>query len=260
MCLSVIKLNNVSFSYNGTDVLENINLEVKKGDYLAVIGPNGGGKTTLLKLILGLLKPQKGSITLFDDLPEKAARRIGYVPQQLTIKQGFPITVLDVVLMGLTDKSRFGWGYSSLEKENAYKSLAYVDMKDFGAKRISELSGGQKQRVFLARALVSDPELLILDEPTSSIDPHGTFCFYTFLEKLSKSITIIVVSHNLNLLASDIYSIACVNKNLIHSPQATLTKEMMSLMYGTHDEHSCSVGLYLAEEADHMSKYHARRS
>lgn len=257
---AVIELKNVCFSYNGTPVLENVNLSVDSGEFLAVIGPNGGGKTTLLKLVLGVLKPETGSVSIFGKAPREAAGRIGYVPQQLTIKQGFPITVLDTVLMGLSSKKRFGFGYSRVEKEQALQVLSYVNMNTFADKRITELSGGQKQRVFLARALISEPELLVLDEPTSSIDPHGSFCFYTFLEELNKRMAILVVSHNLSLMAANIYSLACVNKELIYHSEPKLTKEMMTLLYGSHDEHSCAVGAYLAEEADHMSDHHARRS
>ncbi len=257
--MKVIELKDVSFSYNGTAVLEDINLVVEEKEYIAVIGPNGGGKTTLLKLILGLLNPQKGEIKVFNQPPNKVYGKIGYVPQHINFKYGFPVSVLDVVLMGITPKFRLKFSYSKKEKEKAYESLDYVGMKNFVNNKIAELSGGQAQRVFLARALVSNPELLILDEPTSSIDPHGTFCFYTFLEELSRKITIMVVSHNLSLVASNIDSIACVNKNLIYTKNSELTPEMMSLMYGTHDEHSCSVGLYLAEEAKHMSEHMAKK-
>ncbi len=245
---TVVEIKNLCFAYNGKEVLHNINLTVKEKEYLAIIGPNGGGKTTLLKLILGLLKPNHGSVKVFGESPEKHMSSIGYVPQQISVKQGFPISVINTVLMGLVSKNKFGFFYSKEEKEKAVQALKTVEMEDFAEKRISDLSGGQKQRVFLARALVSTPKLLVLDEPTSSIDPHGTFCFFTFLEKLSKDMTIIVVSHDLSLIASKIYSLACVNKKLIYNEKPVLTDEMTELLYGTHDTHSCAVGAYLAEK------------
>ena len=247
----VVEIKNLCFAYNGKEVLHNINLTVKEKEYLAIIGPNGGGKTTLLKLILGLLKPNHGEIKVFGKSPGTHTHSIGYVPQQITVKKGFPISVSDTVLMGLTTSKKIGFFHSKSDKEKAVEALKTVEMEDFAHKRISDLSGGQKQRVFLARALISNPKLLILDEPTSNIDPHGTFCFFTFLEELSKKMTIIVVSHDLNLTASKIYSLACVNKKLIYNPEPVLTDEMMELLYGTHNVHSCSVGAYLAEKTHH---------
>jgi len=247
----IVEIKNVCFAYNGKEVLHDINLSVSEKEYLAIIGPNGGGKTTLLKLILGLLRPNNGIVKVFGESPEKHTDSIGYVPQQIAIKKGFPISVLDTVLMGLTNVYKIGFFHSKSDKEKAVEALKTVEMEDYIHKRISDLSGGQKQRVFLARALVSNPKLLILDEPTSNIDPHGTFCFFTFLEELSKKMTIIVVSHDLNLTASKIYSLACVNKKLIYNSEPFLTDEMMELLYGAHNIHSCSVGAYLAEKTHH---------
>ena len=244
----VIEIKNLCFAYDSKEILHNVNLTVREKEYLAIIGPNGGGKTTLLKLMLGLLKPNHGSIKVFGEPPEKHMSSIGYVPQQISVKQGFPISVINTVLMGLVKKNKYGFFYSKEDKEKAVEALKTVEMEMFANKKISALSGGQRQRVFLARALVSNPKLLILDEPTSNIDPHGTFCFFSFLEKLSKIMTIIVVSHDLNLIASKIYSLACVNKKLIYNSEAILTDEMMELLYGTHDTHSCSVGAYLSEK------------
>jgi zinc transport system ATP-binding protein len=253
----VIEIRNLCFAYNGKEVLHDINLTVKEKEYLAIIGPNGGGKTTLLKLILGLLKPNHGTVKVFGEPPERHMHHIGYVPQQISIKKGFPISVVNTVLMGLTVKNKFGFWYSETDKQKAYDALKTVEMEQFANKKISDLSGGQKQRVFLARALVSNPKLLILDEPTSSIDPHGTFCFFTFLERLSEKMTIVVVSHDLSLVASKIYSLACVNKRLIYNEKPVLTDEMTTLLYGSHDTHSCAVGAYLAEKT--QNTYHAER-
>jgi zinc transport system ATP-binding protein len=251
----IIEVDNLSFSYRNEKALDSINLKVQQGEYLAVIGPNGGGKTTLIKLIMGLLKPQEGSIKVFGKSPDQIQGKIGYVPQQIGFLNGMPVSVLQTVLMGLNNRQRLGWRFSKDEVQAAHDALNYVDMESFAQHRISELSGGQKQRVFLARALISKPELLILDEPTSAIDPHGSFCFYNFLEELNKKVTIVVVSHNLNFIASKIYSLACVNRQLIYNNSPVLTPEMMTMIYGSHDEHQCQVGAYLQEELHHISHH-----
>lgn len=253
---SIVSIKNLNYSYRHNLALEQINLEIHQGDYLAVIGPNGGGKTTLIKLIMGLLKPDQGEISVFGENPERIQGKIGYVPQQIGYSDGFPVTVMQAVLMGLAEKKRFGWRFSNQEKERALEMLKYVDMEGFHQHKISELSGGQKQRVFLARAMISEPQLLVLDEPTSAIDPQGSFCFYSFLEELNKKVTIIVVSHNLNFIASKIYSVACVNKRLLYSNSPNLTPDMMELLYGAHSEHHCNVGMYLKEEMEHMAQLH----
>jgi len=250
----VVSLKNICFSYNGRMVLEDINLHVEKGTYLGIVGPNGGGKTTILKLILGLLTPQTGTIEVFGRQPNRQKKPVGYVPQQLQIHPGLPMTVLETVLLGLTTASSFGRCFGKKEKERAHSALESIDMGSYAQEPVSELSGGQKQRVFLARALVAEPELLILDEPTSNIDPHGSFCFFSFLEKLSKKMTIIVVSHNLSLVVSSINSVACVNRQLISNRESTLTEPMMQLLYGSHDAHQCAIGTYAMEEAEHLMR------
>jgi zinc transport system ATP-binding protein len=165
---------NVWFAYNGQTVLEDVSLDIRPGDFIAMIGPNGGGKTTLLKLMLGLLRPNKGAIRVLGDPTEKASHHIGYVSQDVHINRSFPITAIDVVLMGKLEPSK-RWAKSSVQdRTDALDALERMEIADYASSKIGELSGGQRQRVFIARALVTQPKVLLLDEPTASIDAKGT--------------------------------------------------------------------------------------
>ena len=184
---NIIEIQNLTFSYNSQPVLREVNLTVNRGDFVAMIGPNGGGKTTLLKLMLGLLKAESGAVRIFGKPPQDISHRIGYVPQDVHINQNFPISAVDVVLMGKLKPGR-GWSrHSQQDRLAAIEALDQVDMKKYRDQRIGELSGGQKQRVFVARALVTDPELLFLDEPTASIDTRGQNKFYSLLKELNET-------------------------------------------------------------------------
>ena len=244
MSQAIIEIKGLNFSYDHTPVLKNIDLTVRERDFLALLGPNGGGKTTLIKIMLGLLTPKSGKVSIFGKDPACYAQYIGYLPQHFSISPDFPITVLEVVLMGLTKFQKLGWRFSREEKERAEAAMQRVEILEYAHKPIQDLSGGQRQRVLIARALVADPRLLILDEPTSNIDPQGKFCFYEFLAELSQSITILVVSHDLSITAAQINSIACINKELIHNPRPELTEDMFKLLYGVHERHSCPLTEY----------------
>ncbi len=240
---NIVELRGIYFSYNRDWVLEDINLSIERGDFLAIFGPNGGGKTTLLKIILGLLRPQKGRI-LYNF--KKKGRPIGYLPQ-IHGKGHFPIKVIDLVLMGLVSPKKWGFWNKKNEIKKAEEVLDRVDMLPYKDYSINDLSGGQLQRVFLARALVSDPELLVLDEPTSNIDPQAKFCFYEFLGELNSDITLVMVSHDLSLSVARINKIACVNKKLILSNSIEFNQEMLGLIYGVHLNHTCPVTPYYQE-------------
>ncbi|ADR18689.1 metal ABC transporter ATP-binding protein [Calditerrivibrio nitroreducens] len=241
---TVVDLQNIYFRYDNEDfwILEDVNLTVKEGDYLIIVGPNGGGKTTLIKVMLGLLSPTKGAVNLNIKHSE-----IGYLPQYISLKRDFPIKVRDVILLGLPKGKAFS---------NEYFDEIVNELKigDLLHKKVSELSGGQLQRVLLARAVISRPGLLILDEPTSNIDPYGTFCFFSYLEKLNKDMTIVMVTHNLGLIMSGVKSVACVNRKLIFMNKPQINQEMIELMYGVHDQHSCHLGQYLHDEIAHISR------
>jgi zinc transport system ATP-binding protein len=252
----IVEIKNVFFAYNGQTVLEGINLDIRQGDFIAMIGPNGGGKTTLLKLILGLLKPGKGSIRVLGDTTEKASHQIGYVPQDVHINRGFPITAMDIVLMGKLQPDRRWAKSSAQDRQEALNALKRLEIETFANSKIGELSGGQRQRVFIARALVSQPKLLLLDEPTASIDAKGQAEFYSLLKTLNKDIPILVVSHDLVAISTYVKSVACVNKRLHYHNQAEITGEMLEEMYPCTDEEVCPVELIAHGLPHRVLKHH----
>jgi len=222
---ALIKTENLSVGYDKTTVLENVNLNIYENDFIGVIGPNGGGKTTLLKAIIGLLKPEKGKIIFRKDI-DKRKKPIGYLPQVRHIDRKFPITVFDVVRSG-----------SLMEGATKIKSkelngkvdqlLAEMGISDIRDKAIGELSGGQMQRVFLGRALLSDPKILILDEPDTFVDNRFEGELYERLAQLNEKVAIILVSHDLGTISSYVKTIACVNGNLHYHPSNKITQEQL---------------------------------
>ena len=240
---AIIEIRDLFFAFNGQSVLTDVNLRVKKGSFLAMIGPNGGGKTTLLRLMLGLLSPNKGSVRVFGRPPREVSHRIGYVPQDVHINQRFPISALDVVLMGKLKPGR-GWTrHSRKDRVAAHDALEKMELGAYSHRRIGELSGGQLQRVFVARALITESEILFLDEPTASIDTRGQREFYQLLKKLNEFITIIIVSHDLMVLSGYVKSVACVNQHLHYHDHAEVTGEMLETMYNCSVEEVCPVEL-----------------
>ncbi len=217
----VIEIKNLSFSYHKQKILENINLTVKEKDFLAIIGPNGGGKSTLLKLILGIYPVKEGTIRTFGEVPKKNLSKIGYAPQNTNVNTDFPIKVIEVVLMGHIGTKKPLFGYAKEETMCAMGALAQVGMEKFANVKIGELSGGQRQRVMIARALCAHPQILILDEPTSSIDIDGQKQIYELLKELNNYITIIVVSHDISVIMKYANSVVHINKKLTHHDTST---------------------------------------
>ncbi len=216
---TIIELQNVSFQYDYTQVLKNISFRVEEGDFLALLGPNGSGKSTLLKLILGLLKPMNGSIELFGQDMNMFKQRewIGYVSQKSNaFNSGFPATVEEVVKSGLTKKTGLFKRLPKDVHERVIQSLQSVGMEQFAKRNIGELSGGQQQRVFIARALIAEPKLLILDEPTVGIDHENVQSFYDMLAKLNeeRQITMILVTHDVDTVSNRISHVACLNQTI----------------------------------------------
>jgi zinc transport system ATP-binding protein len=252
----IVEIKNVCFAYNGQPVLEGVNLDIRQGDFIAMIGPNGGGKTTLLKLILGLLKPGKGSIRVLGDTTEKASHHIGYVPQDVHINRSFPISAMDIVLMGKLQPNRRWAKSSAQDRQEALNALKRMEIEASANSKIGELSGGERQRVFIARALVSRPKLLLLDEPTASIDAKGQAEFYRLLKTLNKDIPILVVSHDLVAISTYVKSVACVNKRLHYHNQAEITGEMLEEMYPCTDEEVCPVELIAHGLPHRVLKHH----
>lgn len=235
--MKILDVENLSYEYGkNTKVLENINLSIHSDDFLAIIGPNGGGKSTLLKLILGLLKPQNGKIQKNIKNDE-----IGYVPQNTNLNTDFPITALEVVLMGHIGVRRKIFGYSSHDISCAKNSLEQVGMKGFENRKIGDLSGGQRQRVFIARALCAKPKVILLDEPTASIDVKGQNEIYELLKDLNKKVCIVVVSHDISVLLNYAKNVAHVNKSLVYHKLESIKKDI-----NTTDDHLCEVELLSA--------------
>jgi len=241
--MSIIEISNVDFAYNGESVFEDVNLSIPERDFVAIIGPNGSGKTTLVKLLLGLLTPTKGTIHVDGTSPQQASAGIGYVPQDVHINRNFPITAMDVVLMGTLYPGQRLSKQSAANRHEALEALARMEMQAHADKKIGVLSGGQRQRVFIARALVSRPKLLLLDEPTASIDTKGQEDFYRLLKDLNKDITVLVVSHDLLAISRHVKSVVCVNKKLHYHGQAEITGEMLETMYRCTAEEVCPVEL-----------------
>lgn len=253
----VVDMENVCFSYNGKTVLENVNLVIGKGDLLAVIGPNGGGKTTLLKLIMGFLKPDSGEISVMGKKPSRVAAKIGYVPQNVHINNSFPITVIDVVLMGRLGLEGKFRRFSGKSRNKAYQALEQMDMAEYAESKIGHLSAGQRQRVLIARALVTEPALMLLDEPTASIDTGGQVEFYKLLNRLERDITVVVVSHDLLVISNYVQSVACVNRTLHYHDNSLITGDMLDTMYSCSADGICPVafmGKHLMEEVPDLEK------
>jgi len=239
--IPAIEMRGVSFSYNGVPVLENVSFTVSKGAFLSVVGPNGGGKTTLLKIILGLLKPDSGEVEIFGHPPEKAREHFGYMPQHTLFDPRFPVSIMDVVLMGLlrTGQSSF---FGKDEKTGALAALETVGMAGFSRMDFSSLSGGQRQRVLLARSLVSDPEILLLDEPTANVDMEIENRLYSILQELNRRMTILMVTHDLGFVSGMVMSCLCVNRRVFVHPTCDIDDQLIREIYGSdlrmvrHDE------------------------
>jgi zinc transport system ATP-binding protein len=241
--MAIIEIKNLDFAYNGESVLKDVNLTIRQKDFVAIIGPNGGGKTTLLKLMLGLLRPVKGTVRVYGKLPQEASPHIGYVPQNVHTNRSFPITAVDVVLMGKLDPKKRLSRRSAANRRDALEALERLKMQAHADKKIGALSGGQRQRVFIARALVTQPKLLLLDEPTASIDTKGQTDFYQLLKELNQEIAVLVVSHDLLVISRYVKSVACVNQKLHYHDQAEITGDMLETMYPCTVEEVCPVEL-----------------
>lgn len=237
MSLPAIELQDVSFYYNGHPVLLNASLRVVEGNFLAIIGPNGCGKTTLLKIILGILSPESGIVRIFGKNPGEVAGLVGYVPQETGSNKDFPISVLDVTLMGRLGLHGRDRRYVREDRDFARGVLEKVGMWEYRNRPIGKLSGGQRQRVYIARALAAEPKILVMDEPTASVDVRFQTELYEFLKELNASMTIIVVSHDMSVLSSYIKSVACLNQTIFYHDGAEVTDEMI------HSAYHCPVEL-----------------
>ncbi len=234
MSNSVIKIDRVSLAYSTSNVVDDVSLTVKAGEFIGLIGPNAGGKTTLVKLMLGLINPSQGEIRILGTTPEKARTRIGYVQQRPVFNRNFPITVSDTVLMGTIGSHDFFGGYSCQQRQQGEKVLQLLDLVPIANQSLTSLSGGQLQRVWIARALVSEPEILILDEPTANIDVQAEENIFRLLKQHHSHITTILVSHDIAFISSYVDRVACMNQKLICHDVESIDGKTVEELYGSH--------------------------
>ncbi|RZN49960.1 ABC transporter ATP-binding protein [archaeon] len=227
----IVDIRNVWVSYGEHIVLKDITLCVEENDFLGIIGPNGGGKTTLLKTITGEISPLRGSVRIFGNHPRKEKRHIGYVPQYSHHIEGFPATVFEVARMGRYANKGLLRQFDEDDAEATMQALERVGMARYSDTQISKLSGGQRQRVFIARALVNEPSLLLLDEPNVGIDSTMQREFYSLLHDLNDSLTILFVTHDLSVVSRHVKNIACVNKTLYYHGNKEIKREDLERVY-----------------------------
>ena len=233
----IFQAKNVSFSYNNDLVIDDVSFEIYKGEFIGVIGPNGSGKTTLLKIMLGLLKPRVGSIQLFGEESSefKDWHKIGYVPQRLAVADSsFPATVEEVVSMGRFSKVGLFSRLSDKDRAIIKNTIDFCELRGWKDKRISELSGGQQQKVFIARAMASEPLLLLLDEPTTGVDVFAEKMFYETLSKINKKhkVTLVLVSHDIGMVTSYVSRLICINRKLMTCPAHLHDVNQLRDIYG----------------------------
>jgi len=241
---AAVELIDVWFSYGDQPVLRDANLRIGAGERVCVVGPNGGGKTTLLKLMLGLLRPDRGRVLIAGQSPTTGRKRIGYAPQHAAFDPSFPVSVMDVVLMGRLGRAAAVGPYRQADRQAAARALGEVGLGGLAGRGFAALSGGQRQRVLIARALAGEPELLLLDEPTASLDLGVEAEFYQLLQCLSDRLTLIIVSHDVGFVSQLAGKVVCVHGTVAVHPTVELTGEMMQDLYG-HDvmlvrhDHNC---------------------
>jgi len=227
----IIHLAGVWVHYGEVPVLESINLSIKQQDFLGIIGPNGGGKTTLLKVLLGLVKPSRGTVWVLGGSPEQTRKFVGYVPQHTLFDPEFPIHVWEVVLMGRLGRASRFRSYTAEDRRIATEVLRFVEMHDLREQPLTKLSGGQKQRVLIARALAAEPKLLLLDEPTANIDQQMQSNIYELLRELNEKIPIVLVSHDIGIVSKHVNKIACLNRRLFYHNSKEITEDMLAGVY-----------------------------
>ena len=223
---SIVSLKNITVKYDSTTALEGVSLDIYPNDFLGVIGPNGGGKTTLVKAILGTV-PHSGEVSYSPTLFERGHRLIGYLPQLSEFDKSFPISVIEVVMSGLQAEKGFFSRYTKSDRAKAVQLLEMAGIADIAERQISEISGGQMQRALLCRAVILEPKLLILDEPTNFVDNKFENELYTLLHRLNERMAIVMVSHDLGTITSVVKSIVCVNRSVHRHDSNIITAEQL---------------------------------
>jgi len=245
-----VAIRDLYFAYDDAPVVEAAHVTIEPLDFVGIVGPNGGGKTTLLKLMLGLLEPVRGTVRVFGERPERARRRVGYVPQSFQYDPQFPSTLTDVVLMGRLGKAAFFGPYRGADRNAAARALHEVGLSDLGDRPFGAVSGGQRQRALIARALASGADMLMLDEPTAHVDSAAESEVYSLLRDLNRAMTIIVVTHDLSFVSKFVKNVLCVNRRVATHPTCDIddvTGDLLKQTYGPdwkmvrHDQH-CEEG------------------
>jgi len=227
----VISVRGLWAGYDGEMVLRDVNLSVRELDFIGIVGPNGGGKTTLLKVLLGLIEPVRGEVRIMGKPVEEGRSHVGYVPQLTSFDSDFPIRVWDVARMGRLGDRGLLRRYSDEDNRIVTAALARVDMLDQRQRPFGDLSGGQRQRVYVARALATEPAILLLDEPLASVDPRVSSNIYELLKRLNETVTILMVSHDIGAISSHVKTVGCMNGRLFYHGDDSLTPEMLELAY-----------------------------
>jgi len=246
----ILELEDIHAGYSDNIILQGVNLTIFENDFVGVIGANGSGKTTLLKVILGLIKPFKGNLKFFLEDKGLPNRNIGYLPQISIFDRQFPLTVFDAIIQGLASKIGLYKNYRIQDREKTFQIIEDLGITSISTKSVGQLSGGQLQRVFLARALISSPKLLLLDEPHTFIDKSFESDFFDVLKELNKDITIILVSHDLGMISSYVKTIACVNRTVYHHKSNEINQKLL-------DNYNCPIDLIGHGHLPHrVLKYH----
>lgn len=231
---AAIEIHGLDFAYGSHPVLRGVDVSVAAGSFVSIVGPNGGGKSTLLKLILGLLRPDRGQVRVLGESPNRARRRVGYMPQHAHVDPQFPVTVTDVVLMGCLGPGRRLGPYRRRDRDVALQALTETNADDFGDRRFSDLSGGQRQRVLIARALACEPEMLLLDEPTASLDPGVQDDLFELLNLLNERMTVVLVSHDVGVVSQYVDKILCVSGQVEEHDSSAISGALAKLYGGSN--------------------------
>lgn len=229
----VIEISGLTFAYSGGEaILHDADLTIREHEFVCMVGPNGGGKTTLIKLLVGLLRPDRGTLRVLGMDPKDARQRIGYMPQHERLDPQFPASVMDVVLMGCLGYGNRIGPYRKRDKERAAQVMKDVGLYDLRHRTFAELSGGQRQRALIARAMACDPSLLLLDEPTAHLDPAVQDDFYRLLHQMDRRLTLLLVSHDVGFVSKYVDKVVCVNRQVVVHPTGDLTGKVISDLYG----------------------------
>jgi zinc transport system ATP-binding protein len=227
----VISVRHVWAGYDHRAVLEDVNLSVRELDFIGIVGPNGGGKTTLFKVLLGLIPAERGEVQIMGKSVVEGRQHIGYVPQLIELDRDFPISVWDMAQMGRLGRRGLLHRYTAEDNEAVADALTRVEMLDQRERPIGDLSGGQRQRAYIARALATEPDILLLDEPLVSVDSRVSSSIYDLLKELNGHITILMASHDIGAISSHVRTVGCLNRRLFYHGENHLTPEMLELAY-----------------------------